>query len=298
MLPASFDDPVVACRPALPGDTRDVLEFTKFTWEGRDYVQHVWSEWLADPHGILAVAEYAGRAVGLAKVSRPAPGQWWLEGFRVDPRYQNRGIGSHLHAYIDAWWERNGDGVARLMTSSQRVKVHHLCEKLGYARIAQVAGFGAPVLAGDATAFQPLQPGEITRALRSLGADLAPVIGLVDRGWQFVAPERPVLEACARDGSAWWWREGEGLLLTWVDEGEDPSEERMLAIGLPAVQPDALPVFLQDFRSLASQQGFARVFWIAPLQTGLGNLLEAAGFTREWEHAAYLFEKRHPAGPA
>ena len=41
--------PVVVCRPALPRDTADVLEFSKFIWNGHDYVKYVWDEWLNDP---------------------------------------------------------------------------------------------------------------------------------------------------------------------------------------------------------------------------------------------------------
>ena len=47
-------------------------------------------------------------------------------------------IGSHIHSYIDEWWLEHGNGVVRLMTSSQRVQVHHLCEKLGYTKILEV----------------------------------------------------------------------------------------------------------------------------------------------------------------
>jgi GNAT superfamily N-acetyltransferase len=127
----NFSSPVVVCRPALPRDTADVLEFIKFIWNGHDYVKYTWADWLADPQGILAVAEYGGHAVGLAKVTLLAPGQWWLEGFRVDPNFQGLKIGSHIHKYIDAWWLEHGDGTVRLMTNAQRVQVQHLSEKFG-----------------------------------------------------------------------------------------------------------------------------------------------------------------------
>jgi hypothetical protein len=93
-LNVSFSSPVPVCRPALPLDKADVLEFTKFIWDGHDYIRYVWDDWLADPRGILAVVEYGGHAVGLGKVSYVAQGQWWLEGLRVDPRYQGLKIGS------------------------------------------------------------------------------------------------------------------------------------------------------------------------------------------------------------
>ena len=77
-------------------DKADVLEFCKGIWDGEDYIDQVWDPWFRDPNGILAVAEYKGHAIGCSKVSRIAQGQWWLEGFRVDPQCQGMKVGSHL----------------------------------------------------------------------------------------------------------------------------------------------------------------------------------------------------------
>jgi GNAT superfamily N-acetyltransferase len=120
----TFTSPQVVCRPALPRDTADVIEFCKGIWDGQDYIQDVWDAWLADDRGALITAEYGGRAVGISKISHVSQGQWWLEGFRVDPKLQGLRIGSHLHEYVNQWWLEHGDGYVRLMTSSQRVKVH------------------------------------------------------------------------------------------------------------------------------------------------------------------------------
>jgi len=138
---SSFSDPLLVCRPALPSDTADVLEFTKFIWDGHDYIEYVWKDWLDDPEGLLATAQYGPHAVGIAKVTHLSPGQWWLEGLRVNPNFQGLKIGSHLHEYMDRWWLRRGDGAIRLMTSSERLQVHHLCERTGYTKLGEVAGY-------------------------------------------------------------------------------------------------------------------------------------------------------------
>ena len=137
----SYSDPVLVCRPALPSDTDDVLEFTKFIWEGHDYIKYVWHEWLDDPQGLLATAQYGSHAVGIAKITLLSAGQWWLEGLHVDPKFQGLKIGSHLHEYMDRWWLRHGDGILRLMTSSERVQVHHLSERTGYTKTGEVADY-------------------------------------------------------------------------------------------------------------------------------------------------------------
>ena len=293
MAPAPFSSPVIVCRPALPCDTVDVLEFTKFIWDHGDYIQYVWEDWMADPQGILVAAEYGGHCVGIAKVSLSAPGQWWLQGLRVDPNYQDLKIGSHIHAYIDEWWLEHGDGVVRLMTSSLRVKVHHLCEKLGYTKILEVKELEVKSLDEACTSFQPVQKDEIPYALKI--AQDSPVMAmnrdLLDLGWDAFRPTEDVLAAVQQQGMAFWWRNSAGLLLEWDGDSE---EGKMLGLGLPACPLDLLPEMLLDIRRLAAQQGRVGVFWIAPLTAEVLSAAEEAGYLHHREHSGYLYEKWHP----
>ena len=289
----TFSSPVIVCRPALPSDRADVMEFTKFIWDGHDYIRYVWDEWLADPHGILAAAEYGGHCVGIAKASLSAPGQWWLQGFRVDPNYQGLKIGSHLHAYVDTWWLEHGDGILRLMTSSKRVKVHHLCEKLGYAKILEVKELEADSLEEACNSFQPLKREEIAAALKI--AQDSPMMnlshGLLNLGWEAYQPTEDLLASIQKQGMAFWWRGREGLLLEWDDDNEDG---KVLGLGLPACPLKLLPELLLDIRRLAAQQGRVGVFWIAPLNPEVLSAAEKAGFLDHHEHSGYLYEKPHP----
>lgn len=290
----TFSSPVVVCRPALPSDKADVIEFTKFIWDGHDYVQYAWDEWLADPQGILAAAEYGGQCVGLAKVSLSAPGQWWLQGLRVDPKFQDLKIGSHIHRYIDEWWLEHGDGVARLMTSSKRVKVHHMSEKFGYKKILEVKEFETNSLPEACDSFQLVEENEILAALKA--ALDSPILalgrGLFDRGWDALQPTEDIVAYIQQQGLAFWWRGGEGLLLAWDDDNE---AGKVLGLSLPACALDSLPELLLDARHLAAQQGRVGVFWIAPLEPEILSAAEAAGYTQHVSHSGYLYEKHHPA---
>jgi GNAT superfamily N-acetyltransferase len=295
-MPQTFSSPRVVCRPALPSDRADVFEFTKFIWDGHDYICYVWDEWLADPEGILAVAEYGGHCVGLAKISLSAPGQWWFQGLRVDPNYQGLKIGSHIHEYIDAWWLEHGDGVARLMTSSLRLKVQHLCERLGYTKVLEVKELETKALDETCTSFQPVRADEIPAALKA--AQESPVMalsnGFLDLGWDALQPTEMILASVQQQGMAFWWRGGEGLLLAWDDENED---RKVLGLGLPACALESLPEMLLDVRRLAAQMDRVGVFWIAPLKPEAISAAEAAGYLHHREHSGYLYEKRHPLRP-
>jgi GNAT superfamily N-acetyltransferase len=208
----------IVCRPALPKDTPDVIELTRTIWEGHDYVPQVWEDWLADPEGLLAVAEYAGRAVGVVKLTHLSPGEWWLEGLRVDPKFQGQHIASHMHEYIVDYWDRLGDGTLRLTTYRPQVK--KLCERTGFTSRCELTPYLAPVLEGLVEDFTPAEPGEATRA-REFALE-SPVFGysagMMETGWRWVNPTLPLLEAAASEGRAWWWQGDRGLIILREDE--------------------------------------------------------------------------------
>lgn len=270
-----------------------MFEFTKFIWDGHDYVQFAWGEWLADPHGLLAVAEYGGHCVGLAKVSLSAPGQWWLHGFRVDPNFQGLKIGSLIHNYVDEWWLEHGDGVARLMTSSKRVKVHHLAEKLGYQKALEMKELEAPALDEPCDSFQSVGADEISAAMEFTlaSSQLISAHGLFDVGWDTMQLTEDILASIQRRGNAYWWRAHKGLLLVWDDDND---EGDVLGVGLPACPPEDFPNLLRDIRRLANQRGDVGVFWIVPLTADILSAAEMAGYIPHKSHDVFLYEKRHP----
>ena len=202
-------------------------------------------------------------------------------------------IGSHIHEYIDAWWLEHGDGTVRLMTSSQRVKVHHLCEKLGYSKILEVKEFETDSLDEACASFQPVRKDEIPALLKATldSPILALGRGLFDRGWDAIQPTEDILASIQQQGLAFWWRNRQGLLLAWDDENEDG---KVLGLGLPACSPELLLEMLLDVRRLAAQQGRVGVFWIAPLVPEVLSAAQAAGYRHHVEHSGFLYEKRHP----
>jgi len=91
---------IVVCRPALAKDTESVMELSSHIWDGGDYIPLVWEEWMADPDGLLGVAEMHGRVVGVFKLTKFQEGEWYMEGLRVHPDFQGKGVASHIQDYI------------------------------------------------------------------------------------------------------------------------------------------------------------------------------------------------------
>jgi GNAT superfamily N-acetyltransferase len=288
-----FTSPRVVIRPALPCDIADVAEFTKLIWDGHDYVGDVFPHWLEDPHGQLLAAEYAGHCVGTAKVTLLAPGQWWLEGFRVDPNYQDRKIGSRLDAYANEWWDEHGDGTLRLLTSSKRVQVHHLSELRGFVRLGDVLAYEASALDEKTDAFVPLAPDDVNEAV-AFCQRIAPG-RMMNFDWRFGTPNADSLRAVADEGRVWWWRGRRGFLLAWENDEDDATN---LTVGFEACADEERAELLTDFRRLASARGMVTTGWMNMMDDEMPGILERAGYQRDWDDAAYLYERSHPTqGP-
>ncbi len=285
---------VVVCRPALPKDSADVLAMTSRIWEGHDYVPHYWQEWLEDPYGLLIVAEYAGRVVGIVRITCMGGGEWWLQGLRVDPDYQGWGIASRLHDYVLDYWQRNLGGVLRLATSSARLPVHHLCERTGFRRVAEYLSYTAAALDGSPVGLAPLGETQSSLALDFVKTSQLYELcfGYIDLSWEWSEPKAAHMLEAARSGHAHWWRsEGweEGLLVTGVDDDEDGD---YLFVKLLGGRLSALLGTLLDARRLAGSLGYRKIAWMAPNWEEIQEALHKAEYTVDWEHKLYLYEKR------
>ncbi len=287
-----FSSPQVVCRPAIARDHADITEFCKGIWEGDDYVPEVWPHWYNDPYGVLVTAEYAGRAIGCAKLSRITDGQWWLEGVRVDPNKQGLKVGSQIHNYITEWWLKRCDGVVRLMTENPAVV--HLCQKTGFTKTHELRGYRALPIDEPVSNFSPATNlSEITAfALASETVQLNHQ--LMDFGWRFGTLTPQALANYSGYKADFshtfhWWKDRQGLFSAWE---EDENGRHQLMLGLAACALNDLPTLLTDIRRFAASKHFDRVFLLAFLTPQWLEKLEQAGFSTSWENYLRLFERR------
>lgn len=278
----------VVCRPALLKDTADMLELTRHIWDGHDYLPQVWSDWLADPEGFLAIAEYNGQVVGISMLECFQPGEWYLAGLRVHPEMEGHGIAGRLHGYmLEYWYRHHGRGVIRLATHNQKVK--HLCERTGFQWVGEFTIFVAPSLPETVESFTPLLVNQVDRAL--LLATSTPVFDwharLYGRGWSWCDPQPKYIMEAIEKSRAWLWRDGMGVLVIEEDSDEEGSIPVISLLGCPEQQT---AVLLLDYRRLASAQGYQQVGWVASLHPALQPYLVEAGFHRDWDKALSVYE--------
>lgn len=288
----------ILCRPALPMDTPDVIELTSHIWEGEDYIPHVWHQWLADPDGLLAVVETGGRVIGLGKLTKLSDFEWWLEGLRVHPDFEGRGIASQMNEYMLQYWYRCGAGVIRLATGSHREPVKHLSEKAGFKIVAEYTFYKSGTIHQKAVSpgklsFIQLTSEEVDTATQYLLSSSREVLpfGLVNIGWQFGSPISAHIENLLKDGKAWWWQQRKGLLFLEEKEEDSESIARILTL---ACQIGDLGSCLIDIEILAAQMGFGQISWLAPMLPEIEAHLLKAGYERDWESSLLIYKKPHP----
>lgn len=294
----NFLPPVVVCRPALSMDTDDALKLSRLIWEGEDYVPLVWADWLSDPDGLLVVAEYGGVVVGFGKLTKLSAKEWWLEGLRVHPEFEGRGIASRVNNHQYEFWLRNGCGTLRLATSSNRLPVKHIARKLGFQGVGEFTTFEAPVIEAEGTSgkenvFKLVKLSDIELAMELIWD---PARGwtpnsLLDIGWKWVSPHRSYLEDYVRNQQAWWWRDKKGILIQ-VDKREE--DEIWARIRMLTCSSEDLNDCLSETRIFAGQRGYSRLTWLARLIPGCEAIFEKSGFSRTWDGSLLVFEKEHP----
>jgi GNAT superfamily N-acetyltransferase len=291
-MPHPIASPQVTCRPALARDHADVTEFCQGIWEGGDYVPEVWGHWFNDPNGLLITAEYHGRAIGCAKLSQIAAGQWWLEGIRVDPQRQGLKVGSRMHEYLTQWWTEHCGGAIRLLTENPAVI--HLCEKTGYTKTHEIRGYRAAPIDEITNNISPATDIHTAVTFALLSESLQANDHLVDFGWRIARADQHIFESYSSYKADfvhtfYWWKDRQGLFSVWEDEEED---KRQLVLGVLACAIQDIPAMLMDIRRFAAHKQFDRVFLLAFLNPQFLPLLEQAGFSTSWKNYLCLFEKQ------
>lgn len=291
-----FPKPIV-CRPALPMDTPGMLELTRQIWEGEDYVPGTWTDWMADPEGMLTVAEYIARIVGLGKLTKLADSDWWLEGLRVHPAYEGRGIASRINDYLLAYWQRVDSGVIRLATISKREPVKYMVVKRGFKLIGEYAFFKTPfskpgLPRPTKKIFESLTQNDVDEALEWLTTPGKNRLdfGVMDLGWKFAVPRYEFVENYVEKKQIWWWQGRLGLL---VMVKKQDNSENFARIRMLACDRKEYLTCLLDAHAFAQQQGYAGVTWKTPLLPGIQDELSMAGIIQEKDYTLQIYEKSH-----
>ena len=289
----TFTPDQVVCRPALLYDTSGMLELTSQIWEGEDYLPKTWRDWLVDSEGLLAVAELHGQVVGLGKLTKLSQQDWWLEGLRVHPQFEGRGIASHIHRYLLGIWKKLGDGAIRFATESSRKPVIHLAKVNAFRLVGEYSTYKSTPKKRAHVHVDPfikVKPDAIKEVVEwfSARSNKRWANGLLNLGWQFAPPRQEILEQYLREPNLWWWNQDQGLLIM-VEKKE--GENLLGRIRQLVCDLEHLVDLLLDARDLAAGFGYSSLTWLAPISSDVEQPINHAGFYRDWESSLLIFER-------
>ena len=289
--PVTVRENEIHCRPARPKDKDGALAISARIWEGHDYVPRVWDQWVADTQGLLGIAELSGNVVGIGKLTSLGEQEWWLEGVRVHADYQGQKIGSRIFEYLVNEWRNKRSGVLRLATSSERVQIHHLCNRMGFHRLAVLNVLSAKILPRGKNFFEPMTAleSETAMALIAGGAPSWGAADLMNIGWQWSKLSAARIADFARRGRAWWWEGRTGALLLNDYDNDGRPDMEIAAVLAPEKR---LPLLLRQARILAGGLGASRLAWSAPNTPRMMNVARRAGFFLEWDAKLWIFEHK------
>lgn len=284
----------IICRPALPLDTHGMSELTSKIWDGEDYIPKVWEEWLFDPHGLLAVAMFSGRIVGIGKLTKLSTNDWWLEGLRVHPQYEDQGIASHIHDYLLGIWEEIGSGKIRFATMSIREPVKYLAQSRHFKIAGEYTIFKASSAKSQISnwinPFTLVKLDEIDKLVAWLSQKSSQQLafGLFNLGWQFAPPRKEFLRKILFEQQAYWWNHGRGILIMVEKQDGVTSWARARHI---LCHPGDLVKILLDLRLMGKKLDYAGITWLAPILPNVEKSLREAGYEQDWDSSLLVFEK-------
>jgi GNAT superfamily N-acetyltransferase len=123
-------------RPLRPEDREPLLAIAAQVWEGHDYLPHVFDAWVADPRGYFAGIFLGERLAGCGRYLALDERRAWLEGLRIDPALQGRGLGRRMSVHVARTALARGHSELRFSTYFRNDGSIRISEQAGFRRIA------------------------------------------------------------------------------------------------------------------------------------------------------------------
>jgi GNAT superfamily N-acetyltransferase len=286
----------IILRPAQPNDKSAITALAAKIWDGEDYLHHNFDKWVAEERGRFIVCYEGDILVGCNKLTEFRPGEWWMEGLRVDPAFRGRGMARVLHENImriadEIATAENLTGNLRLATESENYAVHKLALETGFTNTSRHSLYRTDIPTGGQ--IPPSSPFTIARLSEKDQVDdwfnqseyFATTDGLFEDTWKWYEI-LPRLEELLQDGRIQWWhkegaaaggliiihrRDPETMVLNYLDAPNGRwadllDDTRLLARTLTVSQikskPLALPAIQTALPSTAWKIDYDLEMWV------------------------------------
>jgi GNAT superfamily N-acetyltransferase len=293
-------------RRARAADETAVRALSALIWGGDDYAGDSFHEWLADEQGQFTVVYDGETLVAFGKLSCLSPGEWWLEGLRVHPDHQGRGLARLLHDYALELADGMGSGTLRFSTASTTPATHRLAQTTGFTR-TQVR-LWAGVEREEGKPADPPDPDRVS-FLRAFDDEVEAVRsylelydqgqfeqwgGLLEHDWKLWLI-LPRLEQLLAEERVFWWLDNGGPLGLVIRT----QSERSASLSYFQAAPADWSHLLSDARrwllaTVTVATGAAEIRTKPPKSATMQAALLAAGWTVDEEFELWGYERPLP----
>jgi GNAT superfamily N-acetyltransferase len=181
----------ICFRCLTENDKAAMLEIAARIWEGDDYLSKVYDKWASMPEAPFVGIFAAQRLVGCGRISPLNKRIGWLEGLRIDPDQQRRGLGKQVA--LEMIRRARGTDFSELLFSTYFDNYGSIVinERLGFTRIATYTTLNLKV--ADPTPGVPAEQADLSCVSASPG--MPSLEEMICNGWVFLPPETENREA-------------------------------------------------------------------------------------------------------
>lgn len=180
-------------RPARHEDLASISEWTRDTFDWGDYVPDRFASWVESARSVVLVhVDREDAPIAMVHATMLSNREGWLEGARVRPDHQRRGLGTVLNDAGVEWAREQGANVVRLAIETDNQAARNQVERLGYREGSTwVSGFLQPETGYRSETAHRLRP--------AAGAD-------VDAAWMFWSTTDMAVAGRQLLNEGWQWR--------------------------------------------------------------------------------------------
>jgi GNAT superfamily N-acetyltransferase len=289
-------------REGQPDDWPGVSRITEVTLEGHDYIdQSVWETWATDPTGRLIAATYKEHIVGFGRVTSLGPAEWWIEGLRVHPDLQGKGIAGAMTNQLLAWFRQHGDGILRLAAENTNEAIVRIAEQNGFRHTVSYNLMEAAPTLADYSSFKILESQNLDLLHNYLRhSPMYRVNHFAERyGRLYYLTKERLADylADSRQVHMLGWKQmdqlqGVAILFLSPPEGRKVDEDALHIGYLDTVDDTTLTSMLLALRGLAARRGNSKLTWQMASGFGLDGAAANADLGAVWsnDESLWLFE--------
>lgn len=276
-------------RRARPSDRDAIVGMSMDIWGGTDYLPLVWDEWLRDPDGVLLTATFRGDPVGVSKITVLAPGEVWLEGLRLHPKLQGKGLVRQINRASFREALKLRPKTIRYSTGVGNTASRHLGEIRGFWQVARAQWMWGRTRGRSGRIVRRARPSDFA-SVWSIIEDsdcLRLSSGLMACGWRFRTLDRRLARRLVEAGQCL-VRPARGPIRA-VALYDHEHVDRVPCLGFVEGQRRAVSALARDVLSVAAQEGHDESTAMLPVGS-IADTVREAGYDAELSTQAVVYE--------